>query len=49
MLNISLEKWDKAGSIDLIKEGHQIGAVDFLFQRIEDIDIDKQVQKTIGY
>ena len=47
MMNISLEKWDKAGSIDLIKEGHQLGAVDFLFQRIEDVDIDKQVQKLL--
>ncbi len=47
MLNITLEKWDKAGSIDLIKEGHQLGAVDFLFQRIEDVDIDKQVQKLL--
>ncbi len=47
MLIITLEKWDKAGSIDLIKEGHQLGAVDFLFQRIEDVDIDKQVQKLL--
>ena len=47
MMNISLEKWDKAGSIDLVKEGHQLGAVDFLFQRIEDVDIDKQVQKLL--
>ena len=47
MLNINLEKWDKAGNIDLVKEGHQLGAVDFLFQRIEDVDIDKQVQKLL--
>ncbi|MFZ4741099.1 MAG: methionine--tRNA ligase subunit beta, partial [Bacteroidales bacterium] len=47
MLNFSLPKWNEAGTIKLLAENHQLGQAAFLFQRIEDIEIEQQVQKLL--
>ena len=45
ILGIDRLKWDKAGSIDLLNENHQIGEVSLLFEKIEDPTVEAQVQK----
>ncbi len=47
MLNFSLPKWNEAGTIKLLAENHPLGQAAFLFQRIEDIEIEQQVQKLL--
>ncbi|NVN94463.1 MAG: methionine--tRNA ligase [Bacteroidetes bacterium] len=47
MLNFSLPKWNEAGTIKLLAENHLLGQAAFLFQRIEDIEIEQQVQKLL--
>jgi len=47
MLNFNLPKWNEAGTIKLLAENHQLGQTAFLFQRIEDIEIEQQVQKLL--
>ncbi|MEI6680809.1 MAG: methionine--tRNA ligase, partial [Mariniphaga sp.] len=47
MLNIQPTKWKTAGSLDLLAENHLLGQASFLFQRIEDAEIDQQVQKLL--
>jgi methionyl-tRNA synthetase len=47
MLGISDLKWAEAGSDDLLKPGHQLNNPDFLFSRIEDSEVEKQVQKLL--
>jgi len=37
--------WDKAGSIGLLDDGHQIGEGILLFEKIEDKTVEEQVQK----
>jgi methionyl-tRNA synthetase len=38
-------KWSELGSIDLLETGHSISEPELLFEKIEDQDIEKQVQK----
>jgi methionyl-tRNA synthetase len=45
MLNIPAMKWPEAGQTDLIKSGHQLGKPEYLFEKIEDAVIKKQIQK----
>ena len=45
MLCIRLPKWKEAGAINILAENHQLGEAAFLFQRVEDAEIDAQVQK----
>ncbi len=47
MIGISDLKWAEAGSDDLLKPGHQLNNPDFLFSRIEDSEVEKQVQKLL--
>ncbi|MBU2553944.1 MAG: methionine--tRNA ligase [Bacteroidetes bacterium] len=47
MIGISDLKWAEAGSDDLLKPGHQLSNPDFLFSRIEDSEVEKQVQKLL--
>ncbi len=44
---IGLEKlkWEKSGSVDLLKSGHFVQRPELLFSKIEDSEIDKQVEK----
>lgn len=44
-LNIEKLNWDLAGKSDLIKAGHTINKASLLFDKIEDEEIDKQIQK----
>ncbi len=45
MLNIAPLKWEHAGKTDIMPIGHQLGKVGYLFEKIEDIVIDSQLQK----
>jgi methionyl-tRNA synthetase len=47
MLNTSTLKWDDAGSSDLLTAGHQLNKPAFLFEKIEDAEVEKQVQKLL--
>ncbi len=47
MLNLKPLKWDVAGSTNLLPEGHQLGKPAFLFEKIEDAEVEKQVQKLL--
>jgi methionyl-tRNA synthetase len=47
-LNIHLNNpfnWDKLGNSDILKAGHEIQQGDFLFDKIEDFEIDKQLER----
>jgi len=44
-LNIEKLAWDKAGNNDLIETGHTINQAGLLFDKIEDEEIEKQIQK----
>jgi methionyl-tRNA synthetase len=45
MLQFDPEGWDTAGNPDLLKDGHSIGEASLLFQRIEDGQIESQLEK----
>ncbi len=45
MLNIPKYLWNEAGRADLVPANHQIGAGEILFNKIEDIQIEAQIQK----
>ena len=44
-LNIEKLNWDLAGDSDLIQVGHTINKASLLFDKIEDEEIEKQIQK----
>ena len=44
-LNIEKLDWDSAGKYDLIEVGHTINKAELLFEKIEDEEIEKQIQK----
>jgi methionyl-tRNA synthetase len=44
-LNIEKLNWDSAGDNDLIQVGHTINKASLLFEKIEDEEIEKQIQK----
>lgn len=45
MINIKDLKWEDGGRIDLLLEGDILNKPELLFERIEDSDIEKQIQK----
>lgn len=45
MLSIDAISWDRAGSADLLEDGHQIEKATLLFEKIEDKTVDAQVNK----
>ncbi|UKJ07684.1 methionine--tRNA ligase [Solitalea lacus] len=45
MLNLTETAWDKTGGVDLLVEGHQIAEATLLFEKVEDIVIEQQLQK----
>jgi len=47
MLNTDTLKWDDAGNGDLLAAGHQLEKPAFLFEKIEDTEVEKQVQKLL--
>lgn len=44
-LNIGMCRWDEAGKTDLIETGHSINKAGLLFDKIEDKEIDRQIDK----
>ena len=48
MLNQEVLGWDNAGNSELLKVGHELGKPEFLFEKIEDSDVEKQVQKLLA-
>jgi methionyl-tRNA synthetase len=48
MLNLEPLHWADAGSAELLPVGHSIGQPELLFSKIEDSEIDRQVQKLKG-
>ena len=45
LLNVKKLSWDLAGKQDLIEVGHTINKASLLFDKIEDDEIEKQIQK----
>ncbi len=45
MLNIPQLKWKDGGKDDILKANHQLNKASYLFERIEDSVIEKQIQK----
>ena len=45
MLNIKDTDWAQLGSTELLKPGHQLGTPALLFEKIEDVAINAQLQK----
>ncbi len=45
MFGMNELSWKKAGNAELLSEGHQLGEMGLLFEKIEDEVVDKQVQK----
>jgi methionyl-tRNA synthetase len=45
MLNMDLQDWDKAGTLDLLPLGHQLNEASLLFEKIEDAEIEAQIQR----
>jgi methionyl-tRNA synthetase len=46
-MNFDLKHWDSAGDTDIIKPGHRINIPGLLFEKIEDEEITKQVDKLL--
>ena len=47
MLNMESFSWDQLGRTDILPEGHQLGASELLFEKIEDETIQAQIQKLL--
>jgi methionyl-tRNA synthetase len=47
MLNIEPPGWNRLGTTDLLKAGHQLGQAELLFEKIDDEVIEKQVRKLL--
>jgi methionyl-tRNA synthetase len=45
MLNIDAFSWENLGKIDLLKTGHILGTPEILFQKIEDEQINVQIER----
>lgn len=45
MLNIPQPQWQEIGSMDIIKDNHQINNAELLFEKIEDETINHQINK----
>jgi methionyl-tRNA synthetase len=47
MLNTELTEWDKSGT-DILKDGHQLNKAEIIFRKIEDDEVQKQIDKLGG-
>jgi len=45
MINLQSVSWDESGSFDLLKSGHKLGQISLLFDKIEDKEIEVQLEK----
>ena len=48
ILNIEKISWDQLGEHDLLQAGHQIGKAELLFAKIEDKEIEYQINKLLA-
>ena len=48
MLNLDKKMWDAAGNRDLLPAGHQLDKPAFLFEKIEDSQVETQIQKLLN-
>ncbi len=48
ILNISVLKWKDAGKPDILASGHQLNKPTYLFEKIEDTEINAQIQKLLN-
>lgn len=47
ILNIEKRTWDQAGQIDFLPDNHQLNEASLLFEKIEDKDVEAQVNKLL--
>jgi methionyl-tRNA synthetase len=47
-LNFQVKEWSKAGDPDLLKPGHHINKPELLFEKIEDEEITRQIDKLLA-
>lgn len=47
ILNIEKRNWDQAGQIDFLPDNHQLNEASLLFEKIEDKDVEAQVNKLL--
>lgn len=45
ILNLEVKKWSAAGSTELIAEGHKLNKAQLLFDKIDDAEVEAQVNK----
>jgi methionyl-tRNA synthetase len=45
MLNMNVQDWNKAGTLDLLPIGHHLNEASLLFEKIEDAEIEAQIQR----
>jgi methionyl-tRNA synthetase len=48
MLNLDNKTWEEAGNSDFLNAGHQLNKPEFLFTKIEDNEVEAQVQKLLN-
>ncbi|MBN2614815.1 MAG: methionine--tRNA ligase [Bacteroidales bacterium] len=48
MLQLDKLTWDEAGNTELLASGHELGTPEFLFEKIEDAEVEKQVEKLLA-
>lgn len=47
-LNVDNLQWDDLGNFNLLPENHMLGKSELLFEKIEDVVIEKQIQKLLN-
>jgi methionyl-tRNA synthetase len=45
MMNLPVRKWAEAGNPELLETGHEIGAAEYLFEKVEDSVVEAQIKK----
>jgi methionyl-tRNA synthetase len=48
LLNFNEPQWDKAGNTDLLLPGHVVNKPELLFEKIEDEEINRQIEKLMA-
>ena len=48
MINLGDLKWEIAGKSDILSTGHTINKPELLFEKIEDVEITKQIEKLLA-
>jgi methionyl-tRNA synthetase len=45
MLNMAKPAWERLGDGDIVAAGHRLGTAELLFDKVEDADVERQLQK----